>query len=144
MAHSAQRKPKVLTSGLSVLIVLSTATGLSSCGFSASSPRGVTQNFISAMQDKDWEAACQSLSQDFIHRHMNGDSRFCVNYLEQWHGGGNTFEGMSVPSQETETRSDGTLVTVDLADGSTDRARVVDQNGELKLSRYPGQDRGAR
>lgn len=120
------------------------AVTVTSCGWGTADPRGVTQHFISSMQDQDWESACQVLSHDFVHRNMNGDSRYCYYYLEQWHADSTVFDGMEVPRQSTETGSDGTVITVDLADGSTDEARVVDEGGELRLARYPGQDTAAR
>lgn len=144
MANTIGRAPNTLIRGVSAITMAASAAVISGCGLTSPSPQAVTQEFVSAMQNQDWATACQSLSQDFIHRNMNGDSRYCVQYLEQWHGGSDTFQGMSVPSQDTETRAQGTEVTVDLSDGSTDRARVVEENGELKLARYPGQDRAAR
>lgn len=144
MATTARRAFDTATRGVAVVTLTVSAVVMSGCGLTTPSPRAVTQEFIAAMQDQDWETACQTLSHDFIHRNMNGDSRYCVHYLKQWHAGSHTFEGMSVPSQDTETRADGTEVTVDLGDGSTDRARVVEEGGELKLARYPGQDQAAR
>lgn len=144
MTITARRTSNVLTRAVAVVTLATSTVVMSGCGLTGPSPRAVTQEFVAAMQNQDWETACQTLSHDFIHRNMNGDSRYCVHYLEQWHAGSNTFEGMSVPSQDTETRADGTEVTVDLADGTTDHARVVDEGGELKLARYPGQDKAAR
>lgn len=144
MAINAGRVSNAVIRGVAVITMAACAAAVSGCGLTSPDPRAVTQEFVSAMQDQDWATACQNLSQDFIHRNMNGDSRYCVQYLEQWHGGSDTFQGMTVPSQDTETRAQGTEVTVDLADGSTDRARVVEEGGELKLARYPGQDKAAR
>lgn len=139
---TGRHRPAVLTA--MSFMALTPMVLLTSCGLSGTNPKSVTEDFISAMQEENWEAACAELSHDFIHRNMNGDSRYCVYYLEQWHGNRTTFDRMTIPSQDTETRSDGTLITVDLGDGSTDQARVVDEGGELKLARYPGQGTAAR
>lgn len=144
MTHRAHRAAVLLTAGYTTL-ALTAAMGLGGCSLANSTDATtITKNFISAMQNRDWEKACQYLAHDFIHRHMNDESRYCVQYLEQWHGTSNTFEAMAVTSQDTEPGPDGTVVTVELADGSTDQARVVNEEGDLKLARYPGQNRAAR
>ncbi|KAA9393342.1 hypothetical protein FCK90_12590 [Kocuria coralli] len=120
------------------------ALALTSCGADPSDPRGLTREFVEAMQERDWDAACENLSHDFVHRATDGDSRYCAYYLEQWHGESEIFHGMTVPRQTQQAREDGTVIRVDLADGSTDEAIVVEEGGELRLSRYPGQETAAR
>lgn len=120
------------------------AVGLTACGLGTTNAQSITKDFISAMQKQDWESACNLLSHDFIHRHMNDEAEYCVQYMKQWHGNTDTFDGMFVPDQKEQKDNDETLVNVQLADGAREQAHVVDEDGALKLSRYPGQGYAAR
>lgn len=128
-----------------LLLVLAAAVSLTGCGPDLDSPEGTVRAFVDAMAERDWDAACELLSHDLVHRTMEGNSQYCDVYLERWHPDTSHYEILAVQGEAAAT-ADGHRVQVapEDAPGQTEEVLVVEESGRLVLLSYPGRDTAVR
>ncbi|HST71362.1 nuclear transport factor 2 family protein [Kocuria rosea] len=121
------------------------AAGLAGCGPDPGTPEGVTEAFVEAMAERDWEGACALLSHDLVHRSTDGNSQYCPRYLEQWHEDTSGYRTLVVQDGATATpEGHELLVAPEGAPDRTETVTVVEESGRLLLRDYPGRDTATR